>query len=231
MAIDQDSLGAPPEVGRGTESCTLYPRMYEFDIPMTSYILVNSLNQPEDIPEDEGLIFSSGLWKKRDLRVLPEDPHAEIVRLRLFDTPGLDDSNPARNVFNIQLVLQYLSRLADDDDLDRRHLSAVMFVIKSTASFSASLQKWFLYYQRCMANIFGSIAVVNTNFRLSDWKTEYGKQVLNFVGVKGSQLSSRDLRMKERRGAWSKTFRSDPAHFFVDSKPNIKKPFERSTRR
>ena len=227
LAINQDSFKATPEIGNAsTESCTRYPFMYELDIPMTSYVLVNKRNELEYVPEDEHQIFSSGFWERKDVQVTPENPSAEIVRVRLFDTPGLDDSNPAMNSINIQLVLQYLNRMADDDDLDRRHLSAVIFVIKSTSAFSHSFQKWLLYYQRCMANIFGSMAVVNTDFRVSDWKKENAKQMLNSIGIKASRLSSRDLKMKERRLAWTALFRTDPTHFFIDSKPSSRKPFE-----
>ncbi|KAI9930764.1 hypothetical protein MW887_011521 [Aspergillus wentii] len=230
LAVGPYPLQESPETGVGTTSCTRDPVMYEFDVPMTSYSLVDATKASEvDVPEDEESIFKWGFWKKKDLTLSPRNPDAELVRVRLFDTPGLDDSNPERNCENIQKVLQYLAKSAEDSNLDHRHLSSVIFVIKSGASFTDSLQKWYFYYQRCMPNLFGSIAVINTNFRLKDWKTEYTKTAVNMVSFRGAGPSSRDSKMKNRREAWADIFHCDPPHFFIDSKPNPKNAFEEFT--
>ncbi|KAK3682367.1 hypothetical protein B0T22DRAFT_484437 [Podospora appendiculata] len=234
MAIGPHPMPEPANVGQGTFACTKEPFLYEFDIPMTDYVLVEGPRSdlvPGLDDEDgnmERSIFDLGLWKRNDVQVRARNSYADIVRLRVLDTPGLDDDKPEENATNIRKVLQFLNTLADSPDLDKRSLGAVMFVIKAGAPFNDSLQRWYHHYQRCMPNLFGSIAVVNTNYRLKDWKMEYGKRALSAVTFGGAAklLSSRDRKMKLRREAWADIFHSDPTHFFIDSKPSAKVPFE-----
>ncbi|KAF4341797.1 hypothetical protein FBEOM_4254 [Fusarium beomiforme] len=226
LAIGPHPLPDPAKVGKGTTSCTREPFLYEFDIPMSDFVLVEGPKcTPVEAPDDERSIFGLGLWKRKDLQVWRRNPHADIARLRLLDTPGLDDSNPGMNAKNIEEVLKKLSALSESADLEMRHISAVMFVIKSGASFNDSLQKWYHHYQRCMPNLFGSIAVINTNYKFKDWKSEYAKSALETITFGGVKLSSRERKMKLRREAWADIFHSDPTHFFIDSKPTSETAF------
>ncbi|KAH7126464.1 hypothetical protein B0J13DRAFT_646515 [Dactylonectria estremocensis] len=227
LAVGPYPLPGPANVGKGTFACTTDPFLYEFDIPMTDYVLTEGPKATlVESPDDERSIFDLGLWKRKDLRVEKRDPHADIARLRLLDTPGLDDDRPEMNAKNIEKVLQRLSVCAESTELDQRHISAVVFVIKSGNSFNASIQKWYHHYQRCMPNLFGSIAVVNTSFRLKDWKSEYATTALNALTFGGTKLTSRDMKMKRRREAWAEIFHSDPTHFFIDNKPASGSPFQ-----
>lgn len=227
LAVGPHPLPSPADIGKGTFSCTREPFLYEFDIPMTDFILVEGpRGNVVESADDERSIFDLGLWKRKDMQVKRRNSHADIARLRLLDTPGLDDDRPEMNAKNIEKVLQRLSAYSESTELEMRHISAVMFVIKSGNSFNDSLQKWYHYYQRCMPNLFGSIAVINTNFKLKDWKSEYGKMALNAIGFGGAKLSSRDRKMKLRREAWADIFHSDPTHFFIDSKPLTGSPFQ-----
>lgn len=227
VAVGPHPFPEPSKVGDGTFSCTKDPFLYEFDIPMTDFVLVGAdKTSMVDVPDDEGGIFDSGFWKRRDLQVRRRERNADIVRLRLLDTPGLDDDKPELNAKNIEKVLQYLNTAANSDDLDLRSVSAVMFVVKDQGPLTDSLQKWYHHYQRCMPNLFGSIAVINTNFKVRDWKVEYGKRALKALTFGGVKLSTRDTKMKLRREAWADVFHSDPTHFFIDSKPGQKNAFE-----
>ncbi|KAK3332217.1 hypothetical protein B0T19DRAFT_473160 [Cercophora scortea] len=233
MAIGPYPMPEPANVGQGTFACTKEPFLYEFDIPMTDYLLVEGPRgdlvrglDDDDPDRYERSLFDMGLWKRSDVQVRARNSYADIVRLRVLDTPGLDDDKPEENATNIRKVLQFLNELASSPDLDMRSVGAVMFVIKAGAPFNDSLQRWYHHYQRCMPNLFGSIAVINTNYRLKDWKLEYGKKALNAVTFGGAKLSSRDRKMKLRREAWAEIFHNDPTHFFIDSKPSPKVPFE-----
>ncbi|KAM0550742.1 hypothetical protein ACHAPJ_008807 [Fusarium lateritium] len=227
LAIGPNSLPPPAAVGKGTLACTREPFLYEFDIPMTDFVLVEGPKcTPVESPDDERSIFDLGLWKRKDLQVQERDPYAHIARLRLLDTPGLDEDKPEMNAKNIEKVLQRLSALSESADLEKRYISAVMFVIMSGNSFNDSLQKWYHHYQRCMPNLFGSIAVINTNFKLKDWKSEYAKSALSKITLGGVKLSSRDAKMKLRRETWAEIFHSDPTHFYIDSNPKSGTPFQ-----
>jgi hypothetical protein len=57
-----------------------------------------------------------------------------------------------------------------------------------------------------MPNLFGSITVINTNFKLKDWKSEYCKMALNAIGFGVAKLSSRDRKTKLRREVWAEIF-------------------------
>ncbi|CAH0025886.1 unnamed protein product [Clonostachys rhizophaga] len=229
LAVGPHPLPDPARIGGGGLSCTTDPFLYELDVPMTEFILVDGLKDSlVDSPDDERHIFDLGLWKRKDLQVRARNSNADIVRLRLLDTPGLDDSEPKKNAKNMEKVLQALNSYAQSTELEKRHISAVIFVVKTGNPFNDSLQKWYHHYQRCMPNLFGSLAVVNTCFRFKDWKTEYKQMAINAItfGAAGSDISSRDKKMKRRREAWAETFKSDPTHFFIDSKPSRDSPFQ-----
>jgi hypothetical protein len=220
------------EVGNGFESCTTECGVYEVDMPTTPWKMVDAEKAFDiEIPEDEETIFSL-FARRKNMTVIPIDPNSPRVRLRLIDTPGLDDSKH-RDAKNIQEVLQRLAQYAEHPDPTMRYIHVIIFIVSMHSAFSDSFQKFYEYYKKCMPNLFGGLAIVNTNFTVDVWKSRasaysikgVASTSLKRIGI-GSGASAKNHIMKQRRTDFASQFECDPRHFFIDSRPNQRFPFE-----
>lgn len=194
--------------------------MWELDVPTTQYRLVNvrsgaDINIPEDEEEVFGRIWRSSSPKK--CRIDPIDPFSPRLRLRLIDTPGLDDTEGG-DAENIAALSECLTNLSYTENPT---VSALLFVCDATSAFSDSFQRTYRYYQAAMPNLFGGLGVLNTKFTVATWAEKR-----EFFHLKLPTESAKERVMNERRSAFSKIFKRNPQHFFIDSVPSPGRLFE-----
>lgn len=212
--------GPEAKVGDGNFSCTKSCRMWDLDVPTTQYKLVSLRTGADvDIPKDEELLFGK-IWRSSSptkCRLEPIDPSGPRIRLRLIDTPGLDDTD-GRDAENIAALAECLAALAHTE---YPKVSALLFVCDANSAFSDSFQRTYQYYQTAMPNLFGGLAILNTKFTVATWAEKR-----EFFGFQLPQESAKEREMNERRSAFSKLFNRNPHHFFIDSVPNPGRLFE-----
>lgn len=236
----------PAGEGEGSLSFTIACEAKELLIPRTSFKLVDPSNGRDiPIPDNEEDIFGL-VWKKKRYQVVPVVSEKPPVRLRIIDTPGLDDSR-GLDAQHIQNVLQAVQK--------EPYITAIAFIFNVNNSFSDGFQSIYEYYSQCMPNLMapGALAVINTNFSVTTWQQKHERYFEdNSGGMKGGQsgrlkgalaeyasplrLSSRpksakEIVMEERRKAFKKIFHKDPVQFFIDSKPDKRIPFEQMVSR
>jgi GTPase SAR1 family protein len=218
--------GRKAEEGDRKESCTKTCQIWEdLEIPITDYELVDSVRGDRiEVPEDENSIFSK-LWKKKGLQLAPVKPCSPPIHLRVIDTPGLADSD-GKDGDNIQEVLTTLSELSKTSN---PNLTSIIFISNSNLAFTRNFQMIYKYYERCMPNLFGGMAVVNTNFTMRSWEQRH-RTFASFLSPDSSE-TARNLAMKARREAFARTFGRDSRHFFIDSVPKSKFAFEQMVTR
>ena len=161
-------------------------------------------------------------WKKQTksrLAIKQRQSHGPCIRLRLIDTPGLDDSE-GKEYENMKDVLGMLNTMAQSLIKEERDINALALVYNSNGSFSYSFQKTLKDYERSMPNLFGGLAVINTNFSVTALAQK--RQHLIREHLLGSSETAKDRVVKERRAEFSKILGRNPAHFFIDNKPNSK---------
>ena len=214
--------------GEGTKKCTTEPKTYELELPRTAYKLVNvadglAIELPDNIME----LLS--WWRRKDLKIQPKDYDGQYMKLRLIDTPGLDD-NEGRDAdgANLLAVLRYLSKLSESADPTKRYISCLILITNANNPFSDAFQQIVRHYKRCMPNLFGTLAVINTNFSVQELKKR-SNRLANLVNglIPPVDESPEITIMRERRQAFTNIFHIDPLHFFIDSKPNAKRPLEK----
>ena len=211
--------------GDGNFKCTASCTIYDLDVPLTDYKLVNvqdgmDYNVPDLKEEDK---FLGGAWWKKQTKakyaIKPRKPHGPRIRLRLIDTPGLDDSE-GKDYENLKEVLGTLNTMAKSPVKWEKEISAVALVYNANNAFSYSFQNIIKDYQRCMPNLFGGLAVINTNFSMTTW----AQKRQNFVRDKilGDAETAKHYLLKERCKEFAKILgqkSSTPTHFFIDNKP------------
>ncbi|KAK6354297.1 hypothetical protein TWF730_008708 [Orbilia blumenaviensis] len=214
--------GDVPEVGNGSFSCTQVCKTYDILFERTRYKLLHKETQEEIVfPQGEGEAFFKRFWRKRTIdntSIHPIKENPDAVRLRIIDTPGLDDSN-ASDPENMVKVLRYLHSAAQARKTT--HLTAVIFIIKSSSAFDQTLQGVYRYYKTCMPNLFGGLVVVNTNYTVQSWKTiitriNKEKKISGYPDT----LPATYRYMQQRREEFCNIFEQDARHFFIDSVPS-----------
>jgi len=210
------------EEGDGNFKCTYHCTIYNFEVPLTDYKLVTIGDERDyDIPDlDDEEKFLSGAWWKKQTRtkcaIRPRRRHGPVIKLRLIDTPGLDDSD-GKDYENMEDVLSTLNRLAQSPVKWEREIDALALVYNANGSFSYSFQKTLKDYERCMPNLFGGLSVINTNFSVTNWASK--RQHLIREQLLGSTETSKIRIIKERRAEFAKILGRNPTHFFIDNKP------------
>lgn len=216
--------GGEAPTGDGMQSCTTGCKVYEVKVPMTRYKLVNrNTHEDVEIPEDEQSVFDL-FWRTQEATVEPVSPRGPLLNLRLIDTPGLDDSR-GRDQTNIYSVLQYLTQMSKSEDPSLRSISTILFVCNANKSLTRDFQDIFRYYQRCMPNLFGSLAIVNTHFSIEKWQQKYTAYLPKKVASRLTH-SAKDDVIQERRAKFFEYLGCNPRHFFIDSRPRKRLPFE-----
>jgi hypothetical protein len=236
----------PAGEGDGSLSFTMACEVKELLIPRTTYKLIDPSNgRSIPIPDNEEDIFGL-LWKKKRYQVVPEGSEKPPTRLRIIDTPGLDDSR-GLDAQHIQKVLQAVVK--------EPYITAIAFICNVNNSFSDGFQGIYEYYSQCMPNLMapGALAVINTNFSVTTWQQKherysednYGRtkgdksdrlvgaltEHANALRLSSRPKSAKEIVVEERRKAFKKIFRKDPVHFFIDSKPDKRSPFEQMVSR
>lgn len=215
--------------GDGNFKCTYNCTAYDLEIPLTDYKLVQVANGedyavPDVDREDEFL--GAGWWKKQTrskYAVKKCQPNGPRMRLRLIDTPGLDDSD-GTDYENLEAVLKFLNEKAQSLEKWEREIHALVFVYNFNNSFTYSFQQTLKDYERCMPNLFGGLTVVNTNFNVTAWAQK--RQLLIREQLLGSTEAAKVRIMKERRAEFAKTLNRNPTHFFIDNKPKESLAFD-----
>ncbi|KAH6714309.1 hypothetical protein BKA61DRAFT_607535 [Leptodontidium sp. MPI-SDFR-AT-0119] len=203
--------------GNGSSSCTKHCGIWEIKILLSDYRLVDNSPRPKEIKlpdKEQDLVNEAGQWTNANSQLVPTEPDARVVTFRIVDTPGLDDSNQ-NDMNNITEVLGTMNQWLYTDS--NPTVNGLVFLIKSTSSFSASFQQLFKYYERCMPDLFGGLTMVNTKFSLKEWKTKR-RQLLEDGSIETSQ-SARSHIVRERRSDFADLLGRDPLHWHVDSKP------------
>ena len=222
--------GSEAKTGDGAERCTVDCRVYPLDLPMTRWRLVDTVTSGGiDIPEDEATIFEQ-LWKRKETRIIPTDEHCPRMQLRIIDTPGLDDSK-GEDASHIEKVLKKLCEMSESQDPSERYINTLVYVSNYKTAFSRGFQDTFRHYKKCMPNLFGSLVIVNTHFAVSKWEESYNTLASNLGALSRRKESAKTHVMKQRRTDFANHLKCDPRHFYLDSKPRERFPFEELTTR
>ncbi|KID81315.1 hypothetical protein MGU_11314 [Metarhizium guizhouense ARSEF 977] len=214
-------------VGNGMTSLTTRCNVYDLHVPITKYKLVDMNNFTDiNIPDDEGKLFElDGIWDNQDMDVQPIDQNAPRLHVRLIDTPGLDDSRGRdKDMQNIWTVLKFLTATAESETPWDRYISTILFVCNANKAFSSDFQEIFKYYKQCMPNLFGSLAIINTHFSIDKWHQKYTRWIPSQLSNVGH--TAKDDVIQARRASFLDTLGINPQHFFIDSKPRARFPFE-----
>ncbi|KAF3292439.1 hypothetical protein TWF132_005500 [Orbilia oligospora] len=136
--------------GDGSQSCTKTCKEHIMRFRRTRYKLVDIENSQQiDTSEDNEDHLFHTIWKRKtaeDCEIFPLENNPRTIKLRLIDTPGLDDSQGSddRNIAEVMMHLKRLSQAGEGHN----HLTAIVFVLSSTEAFSGKLQNLYQYYQR-----------------------------------------------------------------------------------
>lgn len=215
--------------GDGNFKCTYNCTAYDLEVPLTDYKLVQVGNGedyavPNSDREDEFL--GAGWWRKQTrakYAVKKCQPNGPRMRIRLIDTPGLDDCD-GTDYENMEAVLKFLNEKAQSFEKWEREIHALVFVYNFNSSFTYSFQQTLKDYERCMPNLFGGLTVVNTYFNVTAWAQK--RQHLIQEQLLGSTETAKVRIMKERRAEFSKILNRNPTHFFIDNKPKKSLAFD-----
>ncbi|KAF2122061.1 hypothetical protein BDV96DRAFT_593993 [Lophiotrema nucula] len=211
--------------GNGSDSETKEPDIYDLDVPITDYYMADlSSGKEYDAPhyEDEDKILAASWWKKQTKSKFRVEPrmsrNTPILKLRLIDTPGLDDGD-GQDFENMSKVLAKLNGLAKSPNRWEAQIAALVLVYNANSAFTHSFQTLVKHYQQCMPNLFGNLAIVNTHFSI----TTLSQKKQHFVRerVMGKEGNARRRIMKEREESFAELLgtKSAPTHFFIDNKP------------
>lgn len=219
------SVRPPPHAkeGDGNFKCTSACTVYDLELPLTDYKLISIENGRDyDVPsiEEEEKILAGAWWKKQTkakFAIKQRHHHSPLVRLRLIDTPGLDDSE-GKDYENMKDVLEILNTMAKSPVKEERSINALALVYNANSPFSYSFQKTLKDYERSMPNLFGGLAVINTNFSVTAWAQK--RQHLLQEKLLGSSETAKDRVIRERRAEFAKILGRNPSHFYIDNKPN-----------
>ncbi|TGJ83242.1 hypothetical protein E0Z10_g5512 [Xylaria hypoxylon] len=217
--------------GNGNEKCTVNSQIFDLDVPLTEYYLEDrETGKPHDVPRmtDEAQILKDAWYRKQTrnrYEIKPVDGHCPSMKLRLIDTPGLDDSE-GKDFENMADILEILNKLSKSPVVWETKIHAIVFIYNSENAFSHSFQGVVKDYYRCMPNLFGGLCVINTHFNTS----ALSKKRANFIqnNIIGAGDNARQRIIKERAREFAKILGEgfNPTHFFVDSKPNGKQAYE-----
>ncbi|KAK0636073.1 hypothetical protein B0T17DRAFT_612857 [Bombardia bombarda] len=212
--------------GDRNTKCTKAVSFFDVDVPTSEYVLIDrEKRQVFDVPDiatDEDKVLGGGWWRRQrsdmyDIR--PRDPQAPYLRLRLIDTPGLDDSEN-KDFENMEDVLRTLNNLSRSSEEWERQISAIVLVYNSNNPFSFSFQTVIKHYHQCMPNLFGGLAVVNTHFDLANLSRRKAHLIRDKL-LGSDKDSARNSIIKQRAEDFRKALGEtlSPNHFFLDSKP------------
>ena len=211
--------------GDGNFKCTNDCTVYDLEVPLTDYKLVEiEGGRDYEVPsvEEEEKILAGAWWKKQTksrLAIKQRQSRGPLIRLKLIDTPGLDDSE-GKDYDNMEHVLGMLNELAQSPNEEDRGINALALVYNANGAFSYSFQKTMKDYERSMPNLFGGLAVINTNFSVTALAQK--RQHLIREHLLGTSETAKDRVVKERRAEFFRILGRNPAHFFIDNKPNSK---------
>ncbi|KAK0741549.1 hypothetical protein B0T18DRAFT_420344 [Schizothecium vesticola] len=221
--------GKPADLGQEgnrASSCTTKVGFYDVEIPTSEYVMFDRETRNEvDVPDiavHEHKVLDGNWWRKQsssrfDIRL--RDPDAPYLKLRLIDTPGLDDS-ANKDFENMQDVLTTLNTLAKSPDEWQRNINAIVLVYNANNAFSYSFQTVIKHYHQCMPNLFGGLAVINTHFDLASLGRKKA-HLLRDKLLSSPNDSARASIVKQRATDFRKALGEtlSPSHFFLDSKP------------
>ncbi|KAK6527703.1 hypothetical protein TWF694_004684 [Orbilia ellipsospora] len=225
------------EEGNLGSSCTTFCTAYDFQFPRTRYRLFDHREEGYvHVAEEDEETYFSKMWRKKTsefCEIHPIDNHPRYFNLRIIDTPGLDDSQGSgQDDCNIAEVMGYLHKMAMNDELPK-YITALVLILSIETPFSEHLQKIFKYYERCMPNLFGGLAIVNTNFTAEVWKSRFDdrrkKSRMEKVAKAFATDTSKVDTMRERRQDFASIFNRDARHFFIDSVPDSRRIVEQLT--
>lgn len=202
--------------GNGSTSCTKKCGIWDFNILLSDYRLLDRSGL-KDIPlpdKEQDLLKEKGRWSDTNSKLVPTNPADRVVTFRIVDTPGLDDSNQ-QDTDNITEVLGTMNEWLTTGT--NPTVNGLVFLIQSKSSFCASFQQLFKYYERCMPDLFGGLAMVNTKFSMKEWKTKR-RQLLEDGTIEPSQFA-RSRIVRDRRSDFADLLGRDPPHWHLDSKP------------
>ncbi|OIW28704.1 hypothetical protein CONLIGDRAFT_390352 [Coniochaeta ligniaria NRRL 30616] len=212
--------------GDRSTSCTTKVGFFDVEIPTSEYIMFDRETRREvDVPDiavDEHRVLDGNWWRKQsssrfDIRL--RDPDAPYLKLRLIDTPGLDDS-ANKDFENMQDVLTALNALAKSSEEWKRSINAIVLVYNSNNAFSFSFQTVIKHYHQCMPNLFGGLAVINTHFDLANLSRKKAHLIRDRL-LSSNADNARANIIKQRAADFKKALGENlgPSHFFLDSKP------------
>lgn len=205
-------------MGEGLVSETKVCDDWELDIQITDYKLVDNSPSSKNITlpnTEKELLDEVGRWNAHNSKIVAVNPQAAVVTFRIFDTPGLDDSD-GDDAKNIIEVVGRLNRYLKEDHNPRIH--GVLFLTSCTSAYSKTFQQLFRYYQRCMPDLFSSVIIVNTKFSIDEWEGK--RRRMEEDGKIDKTEASRSRILSERRSDFQKHLTTDPPQWLLDSKPS-----------
>jgi GTPase SAR1 family protein len=212
------------EEGNRDFKCTTISKVYELDLPLSDYIMIDKQTgqvfNPPDLSTDEDKVLKG--WRRMTTSKYAlelRDRRGPVVKIRLIDTPGLDDSE-GKDFENMENVLEMLNHLGQSEKAWEREIHAIVLVYNANNAFSASFQSIVHDYYNCMPNLFGGLSVVNTNFSLTTL-SEKRSHLLRDKLLGAPTDNARGRIVAERTTDFKNALGRDltVSHFFLDSKP------------
>ncbi|KAL8389057.1 hypothetical protein RB595_008822 [Gaeumannomyces hyphopodioides] len=208
--------------GNKTGKCTQTTTVYDLDIQHSPYAIFDRHTGQEvpDITTDETNLIRN--WRKgsKDYELRPLDRNAPYLKLRLIDTPGLDDSEGG-DYQNMESILSTLNSMSQAEMPWKRKINALVLVYSSKNPFSSSFQTAVRNYHQCMPNLFSTMAFVNTHFDVNHLRQERDKLVRLKQFLDKPDESARRAIARSRADAFRELvgLGLEPTYFYVDNRP------------
>lgn len=227
------SLKYSPHTDEGDKngSCTSKSTWYDVDIPLVEYKIVSKQTGLE-CKDADGLSEVDLLMRRLPTKlraskyeVKPRGKPWKILKLRIVDTPGLNDSRN-RDFENINDVLATLNSLGQKKNEWERKIHGIVLTEYYTGSLSYSTSVKIDTYRKCMENLFRQLLIINTGFTFEALRSKNSEYVSK--GIISEKESVMPVLHKERTAAFEKDLGRDysPELFYIDNKPDPMFPYQ-----
>lgn len=207
-----DPDGVP--IGNGHVRCSIEPRWYNNIVPATKWgfecedisvkgeLRTNQNKKQYDKISKKSRSFENFLSNNDSIVCTNERTGEEGFNVKLFDTPGLDDSS---NKSDEAIMADVLLALSDKEYLNL-DINALIFVTSFGSAYSKSFQEQYLLYTGCFPELATNIIVVHTHFN---------------AGLRRANERTEGKTIEERIKSFETHVSKVPGtkHVFIDSKP------------
>lgn len=216
-SITIDDKNVPVE-GRGNTRQTTKPALHSLNMLYTNILIKNKDDSKKHKLED--CVYNGNMELLLTVRINEKNydvtqykyskkfPSAyskacKVINYEIIDTPGLNESDTADEK-NIISILKEINKV--------KKINAVLFFTKISNAYSQSFKNIFKYYTQLFPSLVSRFIIIHTKYtihELIDHKNDENKDWLS-----------------ERENAFTKETGVRTLHFFIDSCPSRKYPYQ-----